>query len=132
MTTEPTPPPEDQSKEIPQQEVAPAPTPTSGYDPKVVGIVAYLTLIGWIVALIMNNPKSDYGSFHIRQSLGIMLLFLASGIVMIIPFVGWIVGLVGYIAAFVLWNIGLIGATQEKKQPIPLIGEKSQEWFQAL
>jgi len=104
----------------------------SGYDPKIVGIVCYITLIGWIVALIMNNPKSEYGSFHIRQSLGIMLLFLFSGFVMLIPVLGWIVGLVGYIAAFVLWIIGLIGAVQHHKNPVPLIGDKAQEWFQAL
>ncbi len=111
---------------------APSTQPSNGYDPKIVGIVAYLTLIGWIVALIMNNPKSSYGSFHLRQSLGIMLLFLVSGFIMIIPILGWIIGLVGYLFAFVLWIIGLIGAVQGTQKPAPLLGEKSQEWFQAL
>ena len=33
---------------------------TSGTDPKVVALVSYLTIIGWIVALILNsNNKSD-------------------------------------------------------------------------
>ena len=111
----------------------PQPGPASpAYDPKVVGIVAYLTLIGWIVALIMNNPKSTFGSFHLRQSLGIMLLFMCSSVVTIIPFVGWIIGFVGILFGFVLWIIGLIGAIQQKSQPVPVIGEKSQEWFSAL
>ncbi len=109
--------------------VDPAP---SAYDPKVVGIVAYLTLIGWIVALIMNNPKSTFGSFHIRQSLGIMLLFLCSSVVTVIPFIGWIIGSAGILFGFVLWIIGFIGAVQQKSQPVPVLGEKSQEWFSAL
>lgn len=121
----PTPPPPSGPEPAP-------PAQTSGYDPKVVGIVSYLTFIGWIVALIMNNPKSEYGSFHIRQSLGIMLLFFVSAFVMVIPFLGWIVGLIGYIFGFIIWIIGLISAIQEKKNPVPVIGEKSQEWFKAL
>lgn len=109
-----------------------APQGTSNYDPKVVGIVAYITLIGWIVALIMNNPKSEFGSFHIRQSLGIMLLFFASAVVIVIPFIGWIASILGYLLAFVLWIVGLVGAVQQKTTPVPIIGDKSQEWFQAL
>ena len=129
------------SSETPPSSPGPAPEPSPGtnpgapasqYDPKVVGIVAYLTFIGWIVALIMNNPKTEYGSFHIRQSLGIMLLFFASAIITMIPFLGWIVGVVGYLFGFVLWIIGLIGAIQEKNQSVPVLGPKSQEWFQAL
>jgi len=129
MTTENTPPPSAPEENQPAGEVTPT---SSSYDPKIVGIVAYITLIGWIVALIMNNPKTEYGSFHIRQSLGIMLLFLVSGFVMIVPILGVLAGLVGYIAALVLWIIGLVGAIQGEKKPVPLIGEKSQEWFKAL
>ena len=128
MTTENTPPSSPEENQ-PAGDVAPA---SSSYDPKIVGIVAYITLIGWIVALIMNNPKTEYGSFHIRQSLGIMLLFLVSGFVMIVPILGVLAGRVGYIAALVLWIIGLVGAIQGEKKPVPLIGEKSQEWFKAL
>ena len=42
-------------------------------DGKTVAIIAYITLIGWIIALVMNNGnKTVLGSYHIRQSLGIM------------------------------------------------------------
>ena len=42
---------------------------------KTVAIIAYITLIGWIIALIMNNGnKTALGSFHVRQSLGIMCI----------------------------------------------------------
>lgn len=107
-------------------------TPTSGTDPKVVSIVAYITLIGWIVALVLNNPKSDLGSFHLRQSLGIILLAFASGVVMIVPFIGWVVGAAGYLLAFVLWILGLISATQGEKKLVPVLGAQFQEWFKAL
>ena len=43
-------------------------------DKKWIGVVAYITIIGWIVAIIVNNNpenKTEFGSFHIRQFLGI-------------------------------------------------------------
>ena len=45
---------------------------------KTIAIIAYITLIGWIIALVMhNNNKTALGAYHIRQMLGIMLLGLA-------------------------------------------------------
>lgn len=97
---------------------------TSGTDPKTVGIIAYLTLIGWIIALVLNNPKSDFASFHIRQMLGLILLSLIG----IIPIIGWIFS----IFVFVLWILGFIGAVQGEKKPVPLFGEMFQKWFSTL
>lgn len=98
---------------------------STGTDPKVVGIVSYITFIGWIVALVLNsNDKSEFGSFHIRQSLGLIIM----GALSIIPFLGWIIG----IAAFILWIIGLIGAVQGQMKPVPIVGEYFQDWFKSL
>jgi len=44
---------------------------------KTIAIIAYLTLIGFIIAIVMNSSKkSAFASFHIRQMLGLMLLSL--------------------------------------------------------
>ena len=39
-------------------------------------IIAHITLIGWIIALVMStdNSKDKYASFYIRQMLGIVLI----------------------------------------------------------
>ena len=44
-------------------------------DGKNVAIIAHITLIGWIIALVMNggDKKSEFASFYIRQMLGLML-----------------------------------------------------------
>lgn len=94
-------------------------------DGKVIGIVSHITLIGWIVALIMNqNNKSEFGSFYVRQNLGLILFSFVTAI----PFLGWVIGIV----LFVFWIISLINAIQGKMTPIPLIGEKFQEWFKSV
>jgi uncharacterized membrane protein len=108
------------------------PISNSGTDPKIVGIVSYLTLIGWIVALILNNPKSEHGSFHVRQALGILLTAVISGFIAIVPILGWIVALVGYILAFVMWIMGFIGAVQGEQKVVPVLGDKFQDWFKSL
>ena len=99
---------------------------------KNLAIISYLTLLGWILALVLNNPKQELVSLHIRQYLGIILVGLASGLVMIIPLVGWIVGFVGYILALVFWVMGLISAIKGEMKPVPIIGVKAQEWFKSL
>jgi len=103
-----------------------------GTDPKLVGVLSYITFFGWIVALILNNPKTEFGSFHIRQSLGILLIFAAAGAVNIIPILGWIAGAVGFLLALVLWIMGIVGAAQQEMRIVPVLGDKFQEWFHAL
>ncbi len=110
----------------------PTPTPTTGTDPKVVSIVAYLTIVGTIVALVLNNPKTSLGSFHVRQALGIFLLGVVSRMAFIVPFVGWIGGFAGLLLTLVLWILGLISAIQSEQKQVPLLGDKFQEWFKSL
>ncbi len=99
---------------------------------KSVAIVAYITLIGWIIALIRNNSdKSALGSYHLRQSLGIMCLFVVVNVIfgfIDIPFISWIV----WAGIFVLWVLGLLSAINGELRPIPLFGRNFQEWFSGI
>ncbi|MEO5958287.1 MAG: hypothetical protein ABIZ49_08975 [Opitutaceae bacterium] len=97
---------------------------------KTTAIVAYLTLIGFIVAIIMHgSKKTRLGSYHLRQALGIMLTGIAGSVVMIIPILGWIAGPCLWIGAFVLWIFGLIAAANGQLKPAPLLGAHYQKWF---
>lgn len=110
----------------------PAATPPKSGEDKTVAIVAYLSLIGFIVALILHNQpgkKTVLGSFHLRQGLGIMLCSVCMSIIMIIPFVGWVVGCVGYILVLVMWIMGIISAVNGEMKPAPIMGGSFQKWF---
>src|SRR6056297_153133 len=103
---EKTPKPESQESANPSPpQAAPA---GAGMDPKVVAILSYITVFGWIAAVIMNNPKKPLASFHVRQMLGIMLAGLVLSAIAIIPVLGWIVAFIGMIVIFVFWIMGLI------------------------
>ncbi len=100
-------------------------------DPKTIGIVAYLTLIGWIVALIWNQPRTAHASFHIRQALGLMLIMAASNVVKFMPLGGMLAkGLV--LGSVVLWAIAFLGALQGEQKPVPVLGDYFQQWFKHL
>lgn len=102
-------------------------------DGKTIAIISYLTLIGLIVAFVMNNDKKNFfASFHIRQSLGIMLTGMALSFLNVIPFLGWIAFLVGWIFVVIMWVTGLLSALNGKEKPVIGLGVKFQEWFSSL
>lgn len=81
-------------------------------DKKTTGIVAYLTWIGFLIALLAGDKEG--AKFHINQALVILLFSLLS----IIPCIGWIWG----IFMIVCWFIGFIAAINEEEKPVPVIG----------
>ena len=116
------------------QEGAPGPAQeSSGMDPKTVAIISYLTLIGFIIALVINSSnKSSFASFHIRQMLGLVATSFALSICNFVPILGQIVWIVGTIILFVLWIIGFMGALNNEEKVVPILGEKFQEWFKGI
>lgn len=103
---------------------------------KTIAIISYITFIGLIIAFIMNNEKkNDFASYHIRQSLGIFLLWIVVrtflfivSFIIYIPFLSGLINL-GFI---VLLVIGLVSAIQGEKKPIPALGEQFQQWFNTI
>lgn len=101
---------------------------------KTTAIVSYLTLIGFIVAIVLHgNAKTRLGAFHLRQSLGLIVCSLAMfpvGFILgFVPVLGWLAGLVIWIGFIVCWVLGLIAALNGEQKPIPVLGEKFQTWF---
>lgn len=103
---------------------------------KTVGIIAYLTLIGWIIALVMHNGnKTELGAFHIRQMLGIIIigfilyiLNVAQAFTIGSSILSWILQL----GSLAFWVLGFIGAVQGEKKPVPVLGAQFQQWFKGI
>jgi len=106
-----------------------APAAASGED-KTVAIVAYITIIGFIAAIVIHSgKKTQLGAFHLRQCLGIFLTGFCVGVIGVIPILGWLIMLVAFPCMIVLWIMGLIAAINGQAKPIPLIGPLYQKWF---
>jgi uncharacterized membrane protein len=106
---------------------------------KTVGIIAYVTLIGFIISIVLNNEKKgeekSFGAYHLRQSLGIIIatvaLFIGLTILIsILSAISWRLGMslggiiypIFYLAILALIIIGLVNAANGEKKPLPLIG----------
>ena len=101
-----------------------------------IGIVAYLTIIGWVIALVMNSERrSAYGFFHLRQMFGIMVTAFAFHALTWFRFdYGYVYPMenFGRLLLFVLWLLAFIPAAKGEQREIPFIGAYYQEWFRFI
>lgn len=98
---------------------------------KTTAIISYITLIGTVIAIIMNNSKKNaFAQFHIRQMVGLGVLALINQYVIgrFIPMASMVIG----VGLLVLWIIGFIGAIQGEEKKVPLLGDQFQEWFKSI
>ena len=82
-------------------------------DAKTTGIVAYLTWIGLIIALVAGDREG--AKFHLNQALVIWLF----GLLGAVPCLGWIWGIFILVCAI----IGLVGAINGEDREVPLLGQ---------
>jgi uncharacterized membrane protein len=102
-------------------------------DAKLKAILSHITIIGWIIALVVNSGnKEEYASYYIRQNLGLLLATIALGIIGVIPVLGWIIVAVGSLILFIFWLMSLIWSISGEMKPIPWFGEAFQSWFMTL
>lgn len=99
---------------------------------KMVAILSYLFLVGWIAALFLNNGyRTTLGTFHVRQSFGIMslatLMFIIVGLINVL-----LLTIAVVIPMVILWFLGIIAAFQGKIIPVPIVGKTFQKWFQGI
>lgn len=100
---------------------------------KNIAIIAYITIIGLIIAFVMNSDKkNEFAKYHIRQSLGLALTGLGLGMIGMIPILGWIINLVGIFVLLFMWIMGLVNAINGQEKPVPILGDKYMEWFKNL
>ncbi len=100
-----------------------------GLADNVASALAYVTIIPAIIFLVVEPySKNKVVKFHAFQCLGLAVLgIIFSLIAMILPVIGWIIGLLGHLGVFVLWLVCLIKAYQGGKFKIPVIGDFAEK-----
>ncbi|WP_369047511.1 DUF4870 domain-containing protein [Tenacibaculum sp. UWU-22] len=95
-------------------------------------IISYLTIIGTIVAYILNNSKKNsFVSFHIRQMIGLCIIQLLNSWIIQKYVSSVAAGIIG-VALVILWIIGFMGAIKGEEKKIPIFGDQFQEWFKNI
>lgn len=120
------------------QTSTPSPVPQPSGEDKTTAIVAYITVIGFVVAIILNGQKKTaLGAYHLRQMLGIILTGAALWIVTFMIGVMTLgLGMLLYpvigILLLVMWIMGLVAAANGEMKPTILLGKQYQEWFKGV
>ncbi|NUY79325.1 hypothetical protein HUK80_00340 [Flavobacterium sp. MAH-1] len=96
---------------------------------KTAAITSYILLIGALIALSMNaEEKNPFAAFHIRQSLGLSLLFISLGL-LVSPFDNWMITAPMYFFVAILWTYGLVTALKGEMIPVPIFGKFFQKFL---
>jgi len=102
-------------------------------DAKTKAIISHLFVIGWIIAVVVNmSNKEEYASYYIKQNLGIIILGIALRILNVIPVFGPALMVIGGLLLFIFWLMSFVWSIQGEMKPIPLLGDKFQDWFKGF
>lgn len=98
-------------------------------DGKLAAIIAHLFFLGPIIAFFINDEQKDpFGSFYIRQNVGITIIFLLIGALM--GFVQYASAMYAfYLFIFIIWLYSFIGAISNKYNLLPVVGPFFQKMF---
>jgi len=100
-------------------------------DDKTKSIVAHLTLIGWLIALVMNqSDKGANTSFYLRQNIGLYIIGIAGSVLGMLTIN--LIGTIITIGILVLWVLSLVGALSGEQKPSPVVGDMFQQWFKGI
>ena len=101
-------------------------------DGKLAAIISHITFLGPIIAWFINQEENDaFGAFYIRQSLGLVCIFLViSAILPIVPDIIFLPTLGGfYLFVLILWLYSFSGAISNEYKLIPFFGNFFQKLF---
>ena len=92
-------------------------------------ILAYVTIIGWVVAYLQYKKSSDRNplvNYHLGQSLGLIILTFILGIaisivVSIVPSL-YFLSLIVSVLSLVFLLLGVVAANNEVLKPLPIVG----------
>jgi uncharacterized membrane protein len=98
---------------------------------KSTAIISYILIVGVLIAMSMNaEPKNPFAAFHIRQSLGLSILFVSLGLI-ISNFDNIMISSSMWIFVSILWTYGVFTAIKGEMRPIPLLGSFFQKWLKS-
>ncbi len=93
-------------------------------DGKTIAIIGYITVIGLLIAFLMNNDKkNEFAKFHIGQAVRVAILGIANMVLsQILPFSLGIITTVVGLGVLALAIMGIINAVNLSEKPLPVIG----------
>ena len=94
-------------------------------DNKVIAAIGYLGILCLIPLLL--KPKSQFCKFHGKQGLILIIGWVINFVIGIIPFIGWVLGLLGMVALAILSIIGILKSLNGEYWEMPYLSEYAKK-----
>lgn len=104
----------------------PQPTQTAqprGDNTKILAIVGYIFPILFFLPLITDAKTNTYSRFHANQQLLLLIWYVITNVIVIIPILGWIASPIMWIIGVILAIMGIINAAGGTMKALPVIGK---------
>jgi uncharacterized membrane protein len=99
---------------------------------KTAAIISYILFAGPLISLSINSEdRNKYAAFHIRQGLGLTILFISLGVI-IAHFENIMIAAPMWICITILMIYGIFNAATGSMKPLPLVGSLFQKWFKNI
>ena len=98
---------------------------STGLAENVAGLLCYV--LGWVsgIVFILIEQENKFVRFHAMQSIIVFgALNIAIGILFWIPFIGWLIPVLG----FILWIVLMVKAYQGTRYKLPWSGNLAEKW----
>ena len=86
---------------------------------KTAAIAAYITWIGFIIAICIGDRSDRYVAHHLNQALVINIASVLGGVLGVIPLIGNLAASIVSLAVLVFWVIGIYRAAIGSTEPLP-------------
>lgn len=90
---------------------------------KILAIVGYIFPILFFLPLITDAKTNSFSRFHANQQLLLLIWYVITNVIVVIPILGWIASPIMWIIGVILAIMGIINAAQGTTKPLPIIGE---------
>lgn len=71
---------------------------------------------------LLTAKDSKLAMFHANQSLVLLIGWVVSVFIGVVPVLGWIISPLLELAVFILWILGIVQAAQGQMNPLPVVG----------
>lgn len=108
---------------------------STGLDPKVAGLLAYL--LGWVSGLVLYLVEKEHREvrFHAAQSILVSVALIALyiplmilGFIPVIGLIAWVLSLLLGLAGFALWVYLLVQGFNLNHVRLPVVGAMAEQW----
>lgn len=90
--------------------------------------MAIVANIIFFIPLLTDAKNDPFVKFHVKQGLVLFISWIISGIVGIIPIIGWILAPLMSLALLILLIIGILNAAKGEQKELPIIGKYAENF----